>query len=54
MMAGQGEGIELTEAQRKARRNRSIAIGIVLGVFVVAIYVATWAKLGANLLARPM
>jgi hypothetical protein len=54
MASDQDKGIELTQAQRNARRNRSVAIGIVLGLFVVIIYMATWAKLGANMLARPM
>ena len=48
------EGVELTEAQAKARRMRSVAIGICLALFVVLIYVGTWAKLGPALFVRQM
>ena len=37
--------IRLTEAQQRARRNRSIAIGVVLIALVVIFYFATLAKL---------
>lgn len=37
--------IQLTEAQRKARRSRSIAIGIALAALVVLFYVATIVKM---------
>lgn len=37
--------IQLTEAQRKARRSRSIAIGIALAALVVLFYVATIIKM---------
>ncbi|WAP71392.1 hypothetical protein [Jiella pelagia] len=37
--------IRLTEAEQKARRNRSIAIGIVLVSLVVIFYVVTLAKM---------
>ncbi|MEN0000897.1 MAG: hypothetical protein AAF940_08430 [Pseudomonadota bacterium] len=48
------DGIELTESQAKARRQRSIAIGICLALFVIIVYVGTWAKLGPELFVRPM
>lgn len=35
------EKIELTEAQRKSRRNRNLAIGIALAALVVLFYVLT-------------
>ncbi|MBN9269845.1 MAG: hypothetical protein J0J15_06285 [Mesorhizobium sp.] len=38
------EMIELTESQKKARRSRSIAIGLALGALVVIFYVATFIK----------
>ena len=41
--------VELTERQLRARRNRSIALGIVLGLLAVLFFVATLDKLGANL-----
>ena len=36
----------LTEQQKRARRARSIAIALALGVFVVLFYVVTLVKLG--------
>lgn len=48
------DGIELTDAQSRARRLRSIAIGVCLALFVVLIYVGTWAKLGPALFVRQM
>ena len=44
----------LEEKRKKAQRSRNIAIGACLAAFVVILYVATWAKLGANILARPL
>ena len=48
------DGVRLTEAQKKARRARNIAIALALAAFVVLVYVGTWAKLGANVLNRPL
>ena len=48
------ELVELTEAQKKAQRRRSIAIGLVLAAFVIIVYVGSWAKMGAALFNRPM
>ena len=48
------QGIRLTEQQLRARRNRSIAIALALGAFVVVIFVVTLVKLGGNVLTRPM
>jgi hypothetical protein len=48
------EVVTLTERQRKARRNRSIAIGLALAALVVIFYVATIAKFGPAILNRPM
>ncbi len=46
---------EMLEAKRrKAQRARNIAIGLCLSAFVVILYVATWAKLGANIMNRPL
>ncbi len=50
-------GLELvkqTAKQKKAQRNRSIGLAIALFLFVVIVYVGTYAKLGANILIRPM
>lgn len=61
MMAAEAE--KNTEAQtpedmeakrKKAQRARNIAIALALTAFVVILYVATWAKLGANVLVRPL
>ncbi|MDB4273659.1 hypothetical protein N9867_00525 [bacterium] len=46
--------VTLTEAQRKARRSRSLAIGIALGALVIVFYVATIAKFGPAILHRAM
>jgi len=48
------ELVTLTERQRKARRNRSIAIGLALAALVIIFYVATIAKFGPAILNRPM
>jgi hypothetical protein len=47
------EGIVLTERQRKARRQRSIAIAVVLLALVVLFFVVTLVK-GPAVLNRPM
>jgi hypothetical protein len=46
-------GIVLTEAQKKARRARSIAIAVSLGILVVLFYLVTLAK-GPGVLNRPL
>ena len=43
------ERVALTDRQRRARRARSLALGIALAALVVLFYVATVAKLGGNL-----
>lgn len=40
------ELVALTGRQRKARRNRSVAIGVALAALVVIFYVATIVKFG--------
>ena len=47
------EGIVLTEAQKKSRRERSIAIALALGVLVVLFFAVTMVK-GPGVLVRPM
>jgi len=47
------EGIVLTEAQKKSRRQRSIAIALALGVLVVLFFAVTLVK-GPAVLVRPM
>mgnify|MGYP007078761626 FL=1 len=45
---------QLTEAQKKARRSRSVAIGLALAALVVLFYVLTLVKFGPAILDRPM
>ncbi|AJY46065.1 hypothetical protein [Martelella endophytica] len=40
--------VKLTENQKKARRGRNIALGVVLAGLVVLFYVITMIKIGAN------
>ena len=47
------EGIVLTEAQKKSRRQRSIAIAVALGVLVVLFFAVTLVK-GPAVLVRPL
>lgn len=47
------DGIVLTEAQRRARRSRSIAIAVTLVALVVLFYVMTLVK-GPGVLVRPI
>ena len=46
-------GIVLTEAQKKARRTRSIAIAVCLAILVVLFYIVTLVK-GPGVLNRPI
>ena len=47
------EGIVLTEAQKKSRRQRSIAIALALGALVILFFVVTLVK-GPAMLVRPL
>jgi hypothetical protein len=47
------DGIFLTEAQKKSRRQRSIAIALALGILVVLFFAVTLVK-GPAVLVRPM
>ena len=47
------DGIVLTEAQKKSRRERSIAIALALGVLVVLFFAVTMVK-GPAVMLRPM
>lgn len=46
-------GIRLTERQLRARRARSIAIAVSLGVLVILFYIVTLVK-GPGVLQRPL
>jgi hypothetical protein len=47
------DGIVLTEAQLKSRRQRSVAIALALGVLVILFFAVTLVK-GPAVLVRPM
>jgi hypothetical protein len=47
------DGIVLTEAQLKSRRQRSVAIALALGVLVVLFFAVTLVK-GPAVLVRPL
>ena len=49
----QPDGIVLTEAQLRSRRQRSIAIALALGVLVLLFFAVTMVK-GPAVLVRPM
>jgi len=48
-----GPGIKLTDEQLRARRARSIAIAVALGVLAVLFYIVTLVK-GPGVLVRPL
>jgi hypothetical protein len=47
------DGVVLSEAQKRARRSRSIAIALALGALVILFYVMTLVK-GPGVLIRPI
>jgi hypothetical protein len=49
----QEKGVVLTDAQLRARRQRSVAIALTLGALVVLFYVVTLVK-GPGVLNRPL
>ncbi|MHC5231008.1 hypothetical protein [Brucella sp. LJL56] len=53
-MDSEMELIVPTEQQKKAQRNRSWGLAIALALFVLLVYVGTIAKLGTNILVRPL
>ena len=52
-MADEPERVVITEAQRRSRRARSIALAIVLGALVILFYVVTLVK-GPGVMNRPL
>jgi high-affinity K+ transport system ATPase subunit B len=44
--------MQLTEEQKRSRRSRNIALGIIIAGLVVLFYVITVVKLGGNVLQR--
>lgn len=45
---------ELTDAQRKVRRKRSVALALVIGSLVVLFYLITVFKLGSAIMNRSL
>ncbi|WP_195165037.1 hypothetical protein [Mesorhizobium sp. NBSH29] len=54
MTMNDDDKVTLTDSQKKARRSRSIAIGLALAAFVVIVYFGSLAKFGPALLNRAM
>lgn len=46
--------VTMTEAQKKARRSRNVAIALALAALVIIFYVATIVKFGPAILVRPL
>lgn len=44
----------LTPEEQKRRRKRSLALALVLGALVLIFYVVTMAKIGPQILQRPL
>jgi hypothetical protein len=47
-------GIVLTDEELRRRRSRSVALALVLGALAILFFVVTIAKLGGNVLNRPL
>ena len=52
-MADEPDRITLTEAQRRSRRSRSIALALILAALVILFYVVTLVK-GPGVMNRPL
>jgi hypothetical protein len=48
------DGVRLTPEQLRRRRARSVAIAVTLAILVALFYVVTVAKLGVNVMNRPL
>lgn len=48
------DGVQLTPEQKRRRRNRSIAIALLLAGLVALFYLVTIVKLGGNIASRTM
>jgi hypothetical protein len=48
------DGIVLTQEETRRRQSRSRALGLVLAALAVLFFVITVAKLGGNVLNRPL
>jgi hypothetical protein len=52
-MSEKPDGIVLTDEQKRRRRNRSIALGLVLAALALLFYAVTIVKLGPSIMIRP-
>jgi len=52
MKPAEQELVDLTDAQKKARRSRSVALALALGALVIIFYVTTLVKFGPSILDR--
>jgi hypothetical protein len=50
----QKPGIVLTEEEQRKRRSRSVALAWFLGALVILFFVVTIAKMGGNVVNRPL
>ncbi len=54
VMENRDEHVTMTERQKKARRSRSIALGLALAALVIVFYLATLVKFGPAILERAL
>jgi len=53
-MADQNSSYQLTPEEQRRRRRRSVALGLTLGILCILLFVITIAKLGPQVLNRPL
>jgi hypothetical protein len=53
-MANQNSSYQLTPEEQRRRRRRSIALGLTLGFLCLLLFAVTIAKLGPQVLNRPL
>ncbi|WP_196240253.1 hypothetical protein [Alsobacter soli] len=53
-MADRKPGVVLSDEEVRKRRSRSVALALVLGGLVILFFIVTIAKLGGNVMNRPL
>jgi hypothetical protein len=53
-MADPRPTVRLTSEEQKRRRKRSLALALTLGIFCILLFAVTLAKLGPQVLQRPL
>jgi hypothetical protein len=53
-MADQKSSYQLTPEEQQRRRRRSVALGVTLGILCILLFAVTIAKLGPQILNRPL